>query len=54
MGFSLSCCWQEEDFGADAPNDIDTLGNNFSITLRCYRVSQKVMDGKTNPEETVK
>ncbi|WNC73868.1 DUF1254 domain-containing protein [Thalassotalea psychrophila] len=40
--------------GADAVNNIDTKGLDFSFTMRYYGVSQKVIDGKINPEKTVK
>lgn len=40
--------------GTDAINNIDTQGQDFSFTMRYYGVSQKVIDGKINPEKTVK
>ncbi len=40
--------------GEDALNNIDTNGNDFSITMRYYGVSQKVLDGKIAPEKTVR
>ena len=40
--------------GADAINNIDTKGQDFSFTMRYYGVSQKVFDGKITPEKTVK
>ena len=40
--------------GENAPNNIDTKGQDFSFTMRYYGVSQKVMDGKIEPEKTVK
>ncbi len=39
--------------GGDAPNNIDTLGQDFSFTVRYYGVSQKVVDGDVEPEKTV-
>jgi len=39
--------------GDDAPNNIDTQGQDFSFTMRYYGVSQKVVDGKISPEKTV-
>ena len=40
--------------GNTAINNIDTKGHDFSFTMRYYGVSQKVIDGKVNPEKTVK
>lgn len=40
--------------GENAINNIDTKGQDYSITLRYYGVSQKVMDGKIKPESTIK
>ncbi|KGJ90944.1 DUF1214 domain-containing protein [Colwellia psychrerythraea] len=40
--------------GQTAVNNIDTKGNDFTFTMRYYGLSQKVMDGKINPEKTVK
>ncbi len=40
--------------GNNAVNNIDTKGQDFSFTMRYYGVSQKVLDGKVNPEKTVK
>ena len=40
--------------GEKAANNIDTKGTDFSFTMRYYGVSQKVLDGKVNPETTVK
>jgi len=40
--------------GAEAINNIDTKGQDFSFTMRYYGVSQKVFDGKITPEKTVK
>jgi len=40
--------------GQTAINNIDTKGNDFTFTMRYYGLSQKVMDGKINPEKTVK
>ena len=40
--------------GDDAPNNIDTKGQDFSFAVRYYGVSQKVLDGKITPEKTVK
>ena len=37
----------------DAPNNIDTRGQDFSFTMRYYGVSQKVVDGEISPETTV-
>ena len=39
--------------GDDAPNNIDTQGQDFSFTVRYYGVSQKVVDGEVAPEQTV-
>ena len=39
--------------GDDAPNNIDTQGEDFSFTMRYYGVSQKVVDGEIAPEKTV-
>ncbi|CAH0990800.1 hypothetical protein SIN8267_00900 [Sinobacterium norvegicum] len=39
--------------GADAINNIDTLGQDFTFTMRYYGVSQKVLDGQVSPEKTV-
>ncbi len=39
--------------GGDAPNNIDTKGQEFSITMRYYGVSQKVVDGEITPEKTI-
>ena len=39
--------------GDDAPNNIDTQGQDFSFTMRYYGVSQKVVDGEISPEKTV-
>ena len=39
--------------GEEAPNNIDTQGNEFSIAMRYYGVSQKVVDGEIAPEKTV-
>ncbi len=39
--------------GDKALNNIDTQGQKFSFTMRYYGVSQKVVDGKINPEKTV-
>ena len=39
--------------GEEAPNNIDTQGNDFSFTMRYYGVSQKVADGAIAPERTV-
>lgn len=55
--------WQENEDGTitvsfncglSAVNNIDTQGNDFTFTMRYYGVSQKVMNGKVNPEKTVK
>ncbi len=40
--------------GEDAPNNIDTRGQDFSFTVRYYGVSQKVIDGDIAPEKTVR
>jgi len=40
--------------GADASNNIDTKGQDYSFTMRYYGVSQKVLDGKVKPESTIK
>lgn len=40
--------------GDDAPNNIDTQGQDFSFTMRFYGVSQKVVDGEISPEKTVR
>ena len=40
--------------GQTATNNIDTQGQDFTFTMRYYGVSQKVVDGKINPERTVK
>ena len=40
--------------GDDAPNNIDTQGQEFSFTMRYYGVSQKVVDGEVSPENTVR
>lgn len=40
--------------GDQAVNNIDTLGQDFTFTVRYYGVSQKVLDGKVVPEKTVK
>lgn len=40
--------------GDEAPNNIDTKGQEFSFTMRYYGVSQKVFDGKVTPEKTLK
>ena len=54
--------WDENDDGTitvsfncgdDAPNNIDTMGQEFSFTMRYYGVSQKVVDGEVSPEKTV-
>jgi hypothetical protein len=37
----------------DAPNNIDTKGQDFSFTMRYYGVSQQVMDGIIAPEKTI-
>lgn len=39
--------------GEGTPNNIDTLGQDFSFTVRYYGVSQKVIDGEIEPEKTV-
>lgn len=39
--------------GAEAMNNIDTQGNDFSFTIRYYGVSQDVVDKKITPELTV-
>ncbi len=39
--------------GEDAPNNIDTYGQDFSFTMRYYGVSQKVVDGAVAPEKSV-
>ncbi len=39
--------------GEDAPNNIDTNGQDFSFTMRYYGVSQKVIDGAIAPEKSV-
>ena len=39
--------------GEDAINNIDTLGEDFSFTMRYYGVSQRVMDGEIAPEQNV-
>jgi hypothetical protein len=39
--------------GDEAPNNIDTRGQDFSFTMRYYGVSQKVVDGEISPEQTV-
>ena len=39
--------------GDDAPNNIDTLGERFSFTMRYYGVSQDVIDGKIAPTRSV-
>ena len=39
--------------GDDAPNNIDTLGTDFSFTMRYYGVSQAVVDGEIAPEKAV-
>ena len=39
--------------GDDAPNNIDTQGQDFSFTLRYYGVSQKVIDGEVAPEKSI-
>lgn len=38
----------------DAPNNIDTQGQDFSFTMRYYGVSQKVVDGEIAPEKTIR
>lgn len=40
--------------GDDAMNHRDTEGQDVSFTLRCYGVSQAVVDGKIAPEKTVR
>jgi len=40
--------------GETALNNIDTKGNDFTIAMRYYGVSQKVLDGKVTPETTIK
>lgn len=40
--------------GDDAPNNIDTMGQDFSFTMRYYGVSQQVFDGEISPEKTIK
>lgn len=40
--------------GEKAPNNIDTKGHDFSFTMRYYGVSQKVIDGKIKPEQTIR
>ncbi len=40
--------------GEDAPNNIDTNGQDFSFTMRYYGVSQKVVEGAVAPEKSVK
>lgn len=40
--------------GEDAPNNIDTNGQDFSFTMRYYGVSQTVVDGQITPEKTVR
>lgn len=39
--------------GNDAPNNIDTKGQDYSFTMRYYGVSQKVVDGEIAPEKTL-
>ena len=39
-------------FGAEAVNNIDTQGNDYSFTIRYYGVSQDVVDKKITPELT--
>ena len=39
--------------GDEAPNNIDTKGQDFSFTVRYYGVSQEVLDGKISPEKSV-
>ncbi|NKB88292.1 MAG: DUF1254 domain-containing protein [Acidobacteria bacterium] len=39
--------------GDEAPNNIDTQGQDFSFTMRYYGVSQSVVDGDVTPEKTV-
>jgi len=39
--------------GEDAMNNIDTMGERFSFTMRYYGVSQAVVDGEIAPEKTV-
>jgi hypothetical protein len=39
--------------GEDAPNNIDTNGQDYSFTMRYYGVSQKVVDGNIAPQNTV-
>ena len=39
--------------GENAPNNIDTYGQDFSFTMRYYGVSQKVVDGAVAPEKSV-
>lgn len=39
--------------GDDAPNNIDTKGQDFSFAMRYYGVSQKVVDGEIAPEKSV-
>lgn len=43
---SLNC-------GDEAPNNIDTMGQDFSFTMRYYGASQSVVDGRIAPEMTV-
>ena len=40
--------------GDDAPNNIDTQGQDFSFTVRYYGVSQKVLAGGITPETSVR
>ena len=40
--------------GENAINNIDTKGQDYSFTMRYYGVSQKVLDGKVEPESTIK
>ena len=58
-----SYTWQKNDNGSitvsfncgdGAVNNIDTMGQGFSLTMRYYGVSQKVIDGKIEPEKSVK
>ena len=39
--------------GDETLNNLDTMGQEFSFTMRYYGVSQAVMDGKIAPEKTV-
>ena len=39
--------------GDGAVNNIDTKNHDFSFTMRYYGVTEKVVDGKINPEKTL-